>query len=159
MNTIVLLQKNLAIFKELLPAEQKLLEQTQWANILILSGKGTWIPNNRQSLSSLERYRLTPDYKEDVGVEKCEIKIQKEYGYFYIDVKPEGLNVGGQRPLEDCMGQPDFIGYLEENGMLWGRHYKNKKTGCIYYEILASQIDEYEVLTPTHCLFSNKPEI
>ncbi len=94
-------------------------------------------------------FGLMSEEMQAVGVEKFPITPlnNKELVYY-----PYGPEDDGELICQ-AASHPNFIGYLEENGMLWGRRYKNKNTGCVYTGILASEIEAYEVLTPAHVLF------
>jgi len=82
---------------------------------------------------------------ETPEIERCEVKLKGNIlQYFTVD--------GCHWSLSYAINKPNFIGFLSE-GWLHGRQYKHKKSGGIKETVLLAEIDDYEILTPTHVLF------
>ncbi len=99
-------------------------------------------------------YRLRPDYEPEPEVVKCEIKIQPDYGYLYIDRSFKDMP--GQSPIEVLIGQPDFIG-IEVDNWLFGM-FKHKETGQPQTVIQTMKLKDYEVcdMSKAKVLFRSK---
>lgn len=91
-------------------------------------------------------YRLRPDYQEEGGVEKH--SIVSVHGRLVYDFH-------GHTQIQDAPSRPNFIGY-QTSGWIYGCVYKNKKDkDYVCLIIPAAELDQYEVLTPTHVLFKS----
>lgn len=105
-------------------------------------------------------YRLRPDYEApeaEVGVIECKIGPGASEAYsgllVYVNLARNSLETLLCRAIND----PDFIGFRWE-GILWGCLYKHKETGVVVDRILASMLNEYDVINMTEavaCFRSN----
>lgn len=87
-----------------------------------------------------------PDYEEEDSVVKCEIQ-ERDGRVMYKDTD------GSWAILSNAMNDPDFIGYLYEDGCIspLSRIYNFESGGT--QSMAYPKMGEYEVLTPTHVLF------
>jgi len=93
-------------------------------------------------------YRLRPDYEES-GV--VELVVEEGDGRLFF------TNKEGSCILCDASKYVDFIGFKYESNMTdtVPRLYRTEADGVTKYKtgILTDEVDEWEVLTPTHVLF------
>lgn len=92
-------------------------------------------------------YRLRPDYEEE-GVVKCHIVNEGETLCFYRTSEVCFY-------LDEAPKHPDFIGYLYEGGVVSSLPRIYKYNAQWFTWVDANLLDTYEVLTPTHVLFSS----
>lgn len=131
--------------------QAKMLEMGFHGNfrLYVHPGFGGVIDNPTYKHDGCFTYRLRADYTEKPEIEECEIYKEKEYGFLrtrHLD------NI--TMDIDAAPHYPDFIGFKCE-GWIWGRAYKNKRTGIISIMIRADQLDGYEVcdMTQAHVLF------
>lgn len=95
-------------------------------------------------------YRLRDTYEEPEP-EIREMEISANMSNCLCMYNDEGMSFGSIATVHE---RPDFIGF-EVDGWIWGRVYKNKKSGDMFIKIPANQIDDYEVcdMTQAHVLF------
>ena len=107
------------------------------------------VNNFYDSIVTDQTYRLSPEYEApEPEVVECEVFEQGDQLYY-------DYGKTGTLKVFCATANPDFIGFLAE-GWLTGRQYKNKATGGIEESILLCDLNDYEVLIPTHCLFRSK---
>ncbi len=92
-------------------------------------------------------YRLRPDY--EVPEEKPEIV---ERG-IYPNESELCIDDGGEpTSIHTLISSTRFVGF-RAGDYVYGRIYRHKKTKSEVLMVRYDMLDEYEVLTPTHCLF------
>lgn len=122
--------------------------------LFVCQGDGFWKDyfDFRGDFNGSATYRLRDGYQEDAGVEKCEVRCNDSLELFYY----RGRNGLAVCPLTSAPMNPDFIGYLYEDGWvspqprMYDNSVVNKKAIGFNRE---EDIDKNEVLTPTAVLF------
>lgn len=92
-------------------------------------------------------YRLRADYQA-----KPEIVENEVYLADSGELEYRNANKTGSWLLSTAIDQPDFIGFKYEGGVVWtdSRIYRQGSQWFKHVDI--GQLDQYEVLTPTHVL-------
>jgi hypothetical protein len=99
-----------------------------------------------------ETVKLRPDYEPKPEIVECEVKANR-HGLHFVDDEGRCLGIGM------AINYPDFIGFKYAGGVVSTspRHYYDGIEGEQTWQIYESKLlTKYEVLTPTHVLFSKK---
>ena len=145
------LKENLALFSILPPEQRELLQSAIPRQVLKLSPKGFWEHGTmRCTLSEKGIYRLRPDYEPEQAVVKCEIKLCKDRNALYY--MPDANEKNYRPSIFGAVDDPGFIG-IEAGKWLFGLFQSKTDPGYVAMCIASEDLDDYEVLTPTHVLF------
>jgi hypothetical protein len=113
-------------------------------NFFVGQHSGNWDTLNKDDMLRWYRtYRLRPDYKEEPEMAKCKV-ILDSGGYLCCAF--EGFDEDACQRLSECQDNPDFIGFLYEDGSVYATARKGEN-GSV-------NMSDVKVLTPTHVLFS-----
>ena len=152
MNIIEQLKNNLNPFGMMSKEMQEAMDAIEFRFLEEWVGR-TWsgLPESDSGLSLRATYRLRPDYKEEPEIEKCEV-YEKAGADRYKVLCYDRVSSGGWR-LETACKHIDFIGFLYKGRVLHTSPRMYKQGAQWFPNIDEHQIDQYEVLTPTHVLF------
>ncbi len=115
--------------------------------------EGKWRKCYHSPLLDFYTYRLRSDYTEpEAGVEKCEVG--RKDGIFQFERMAGSDYWYG---IHAAVNMPNFIGYLYEDGIfsVLPRRFR-REINIDDIRPSFSDIENYEVLTPTHVLFRSK---
>jgi hypothetical protein len=110
-----------------------------------------WIKQNGEQFYHANTYRLLSDYEEKPGFIECEIRPDENNHLWYY--APEGTDDYICGHINSCIGNPDFIGFKYEDGIVRALPRAYQLPTYVNWQFGMS--DEYEVLTPTHVLFKD----
>jgi hypothetical protein len=113
------------------------------------SGSGIWQPYTSKAGFEINgTYRLRPDYEEEPEVIRVEITSCIVNGLLY------DLNGRGMLNISEAQNNPDFIGFLYEDGNIIPMARKYTGEGAV--KMITGMGQDTKVLTPTHVLFRGK---
>ncbi len=108
---------------------------------------GDWTDCPVKQFRSEATYRLRADYEDEPEIVECEIYRQSNDLYYTL---------AGRCPIYTAFGDPDFIGFKFEDGVVSSCRILYRHQSGYYTTAAVGNIADFTVLHATHVLFRRK---